>query len=377
MVFFYTLLLVFTPWFCQKLEEKWAPAKVTGIVVNCFLIGSLFGHLLGNKENAVLVEDLSQASVLLGLPLLLFQSDLMGWLKLAKTTIVGFAIHTFWTVVICFLVGKIFQSHHPDMWKVLGMLVGVYVGGTANLLAIGKALELQSETMLMVNAAELMTGGIFFFILMSFGIRIAGKFLLPFSVPADEEEKHLEEINQHFVKLHWLQKAKAFVPGIFLSVVVVLLSVGVSFLLWKQISVITVIMSLSLFSIVFSLKKKIRELPGTTVAGNYLLNVFCVCIGSMARIDQIQSETMLFFTVCFVILIPLYFLDILTCRWLKVDRDTSLVTMTAGIYGPAFIPAMCEGLKNPRMIVSGVSTGLVGLATGNFLGLLVSYLLKP
>jgi uncharacterized membrane protein len=48
----------------------------------------------------------------------------------------------------------------------------------------------------------------------------------------------------------------------------------------------------------------------------------------------------------------------------------------AGIFGPAFIPAMGQVLNNRQMIVSGVTTGLVGIAIGNFMGLLVASVLK-
>jgi uncharacterized membrane protein len=37
---------------------------------------------------------------------------------------------------------------------------------------------------------------------------------------------------------------------------------------------------------------------------------------------------------------------------------------------------MAAVLKNRAILVSGVTTGLVGIAVGNFVGLIVSYLLK-
>ena len=97
----------------------------------------------------------------------------------------------------------------------------------------------------------------------------------------------------------------------------------------------------------------------------------------MANLSQLQADTLFYFLFCWVILIPSVLLHLLVCYFLKIDRDTALVTSMAGIFGPAFIPALSDRLNNRWILVSGITTGLVGLALGNFLGLLISYLLKP
>jgi uncharacterized membrane protein len=48
----------------------------------------------------------------------------------------------------------------------------------------------------------------------------------------------------------------------------------------------------------------------------------------------------------------------------------------AGIFGPAFVAPMSQVLKNQAILFSGVTTGLVGYAVGNFAGIFVAYLLK-
>ena len=48
----------------------------------------------------------------------------------------------------------------------------------------------------------------------------------------------------------------------------------------------------------------------------------------------------------------------------------------AGIFGPAFVAPMSAVLKNKAILVSGVTTGLVGIAVGNFLGVALAYLVK-
>ena len=52
-----------------------------------------------------------------------------------------------------------------------------------------------------------------------------------------------------------------------------------------------------------------------------------------------------------------------------------LVTSTAALFGPAFIGPVSVRLGNRPIFVSALMSGLVGYAVGNYLGLLVAWLL--
>jgi uncharacterized membrane protein len=61
----------------------------------------------------------------------------------------------------------------------------------------------------------------------------------------------------------------------------------------------------------------------------------------------------------------------------RIDTDTVLITSTAAVFGPAFVPTVAAALKNRAIIVSGLTTGVVGYAIGNYAGIALAYLLKP
>ena len=63
------------------------------------------------------------------------------------------------------------------------------------------------------------------------------------------------------------------------------------------------------------------------------------------------------------------------CRVSRIDRDTTIITSTAALFGPAFIGPVAVRLANRAVFVSGLMSGLVGYAVGNYLGLLVAWLL--
>jgi uncharacterized membrane protein len=69
-------------------------------------------------------------------------------------------------------------------------------------------------------------------------------------------------------------------------------------------------------------------------------------------------------------------LQILLSRFFKIDTDTTLIVSTTLILSPPFVPAVAAAFKNREIILTGIIAGIVGYSTGNYLGILMSYLLK-
>ena len=69
-------------------------------------------------------------------------------------------------------------------------------------------------------------------------------------------------------------------------------------------------------------------------------------------------------------------LHLLLCRVFRIDSDTSLITSTAGIYGPAFIVPAADALGNREVILPGLICGILGYAIGNYLGIGIAIALK-
>ena len=77
----------------------------------------------------------------------------------------------------------------------------------------------------------------------------------------------------------------------------------------------------------------------------------------------------------FIITICSFALHTLLSRLLRIEADCTIVTMTAGIYGPAFIPAVTKQLKNDRLTAPGLICGALGYAAGTFLGVALHWFL--
>jgi hypothetical protein len=76
----------------SKLEKKVKIIEWLSPVVTCYAIGILLGNTLGTFWNQGLARTVSEIAVMLALPMLLFSTDFVGWFKLAKTTLISFAL---------------------------------------------------------------------------------------------------------------------------------------------------------------------------------------------------------------------------------------------------------------------------------------------
>jgi uncharacterized membrane protein len=369
----FTALALLVPFVIIKLENKIKLIEWSSPIVCCYAAGILLGNILGPIWDLSLARTLSEVSVMLSLPLLMISVDLMGWFKLAKTTIISFVILIVCVMLVSYLVGMFFRDHDPEVWKMAGMLTGVYIGGTANLTAIGKILGVREDVFVMLNAVDLVFGGIYLLFIMSAGVKILTRILPAFDhTGIDEGEMDL---------VHWrmLSLKKKSVH----SVLLLLLSggiVGISVLLSKWLTgeevPSIIILGLTSLALLFSFNKKIRHFEGSQEWGQYFLMVFCVAVGSLANVSQLISGSPWYFLFTGLILFGSIVLHFLCCYLLKIDRDTAIITSTAGIFGPAFVAPMSQVLKNKAILVSGVTTGLVGIAVGNFVGVAVAYLIK-
>ena len=151
---------------------------------------------------------------------------------------------------------------------------------------------------------------------------------------------------------------------------------GVSILIAGKITAPITLLGVSVAGVGCSFVSKIRHLPGAYNLGEYLLFVFCLAIGTTSSfVELLNSGLDLFLYVGTVLAIALL-LHFLFAWFFKIDTDTVMITSTAGIFGPAFIGPVASVLKNREIVVSGLTTGLVGYAIANFLGIAIAFLFK-
>lgn len=381
------------PWLSIELSRRVKAIAMIGPVVLCYAGGALFVNISGLHyvtDHAVLLSDIvlkeiTGLSVVVAIPLLLFSTDFVKWLKVAPQAVKSFLLLIFSVMVAGTLSALVFQAHfaNPEQAAVVaGMMVGVYTGGTPNLSSIGRALGANAETFVLVNTADVIIGGIYLLLLFTIVKPILSKFLPPFALAASAETifNEGEGSNEKF----WPSVKKIpFLGALGLS----LLCVGASFalsLVFPRVNErgqnvpneIILFVALTTFSIGCSFIRKVRSVKGTFDGGNYLILMFCSAIGLSISLPKLLAAgmTILLYLVCMLLVsITIHFL---LCRVFKIDVDTAIITSTAGIYGTPFIVPVADAIKNREVIVSGLTTSLVGYAVGNYLGISLGTLLR-
>jgi len=96
-------------------------------------------------SDASLAINISEVLVLVAIPLILFSSDFLSIKKLTKPILISFLLILISVFIMSTIGFALFHNNINDADKVSGMLVGLYTGGTPNLMAIGIALGINSS----------------------------------------------------------------------------------------------------------------------------------------------------------------------------------------------------------------------------------------
>ena len=82
------------------------------------------------------------------------RAGLRAFIRQHALMLISFTLACFSAITAAGLVGWLFRSRTDEWWQIAGMLVGVYVGGTANMSAVGIALY--TDYVLLVEMASLL-----------------------------------------------------------------------------------------------------------------------------------------------------------------------------------------------------------------------------
>ncbi len=133
----------------------------------------------------------------------------------------------------------------------------------------------------------------------------------------------------------------------------------------------SLMITVTILGIIGSFNKSIRETKGMSLVGQYFILVFSFALASSLDFSKLEG---LFGQILFLygsITIGIFILHSIISYFLKIDADCTMITLTAGVYGPAFVPAITKQIKNDSLTAPGLIIGSIGYAIGTFLGLLL------
>lgn len=364
-------------WLCRRFSFL---GKI-GPVLLLYGLGIIIGNIgLMPDRLPAIQEILSNAMVPLAIPLMLFGCtfNMKGTRSQILALVTGLV-----SVATAVAAGYlIFGKNIPDGAKVGGMLTGVYTGGTINLAALKTMLGVSDETYILINSYDILVSFLYLSFLLVIGIKLFRKFLPNDSIRFSERDAKVIQAKMEkdkenpykglFTKAGMIQAAKL----IGLTILIIGVSAGIALALPSSLFMTIFILMLTTLGIAFSFVKPVRRMGYSYDIGMYFIYIFCIVVASMADLGELDFAGGI--GLLGYLLIAVFgslTLQVIFAKVLKIDSDMMVISSVTFINSPPFVPMIAAAMKNKEVLIPGLTIGVIGYATGNYLGFLMSQLL--
>ena len=376
------LIIRYSDFFITKWIGTIGSAYLFGIILASliYLIGEFGLDIMPSTD---IGEISGIVSISVAIPLLLFSANLIEARKLSKTVLKSSLSLIISALVVTSIAFFIYGKTIGFGAELSGMAIGLYTGGTPNLNAIGNIFGLDSTTIGVANLSDMVIGAVFYLFLLTVSKPFLSKILKPSIENSYITEGSIIFNNEDLVNDEF-KFNKVLLSRFILAFGLTLIGALFGILIWlilgaedgrmNDFLVPIMLVSVTVFGIAFSFNKKIRKTKGMNTLGQYFILVFSFALASsldFTRLEGIFGEIIILFG---VITIGVFILHIIISKFMDIDVDCTIVTLTAGVYGPAFVPAITKQIKNDALTVPGLIVGSIGYAIGTFLGAGLGYL---
>lgn len=367
------------PLLLVNLTKKYKILKTIGAITLCFAAGFIYS-MLPIEYDKKSFETISSILVAISIPLTLFSFDILSIRKLAKSTIISFSLLIVSAILVTVGVSAVylFSTNNLSTASALaGMASAVYIGGTTNLFAVGKALLGEDAAIInLANILESLFGGLFFFSIIS----VLKIFYHKFLKQGDTTLENKEEINEiskqtdteydYSLLPKTKQETKKTILVCLLAVACLGLGAGLEILINGNMSgSLYIMIVVSVLGIAFSFSKPIRETKGIYQISQYLILVFSQGLAMSVDFSSLASEVLPIFLFFMADELAISVVHFILCKIFNIDGGTAIITLTAGLYSPPFVAPVANAYGDRNLIVPGVICGILGFIIANFIGI--------
>lgn len=311
--------------------QRYKAIKSLGPALTIIIMGIILSNLKVVPVSTELYGTISTYAIPVSMTIMLMSVDLKEMTKLSREPLIAIFVAVLTVSIMAFLFGLVFAEKISEGWKVAGMFVGTYTGGSANLTAIGTGLNVSRQTLAAANAADYVIGVptlIFMFALPAI-LKNSKKFkkLWPYHV----EESELEDCqNEEFMESkEWSIKDIAWMLAIgFVVTEVATILAGYfnsSFSSAARILLVTTI------SIIIAQLKPVKKLKGNLDLGLFVALFFLCTIGFSVDIKEFLGSTFTITLYCFSIIFASFVFHLGITRLLKIKYQYVILSIVGAI----------------------------------------------
>jgi uncharacterized membrane protein len=242
-------------------------------------------------------------------------------------------------------------------------------------------LGVKNETYILLNSYDMLVSFLYLTFLLTIGIKLFRKFL-PFNsnVVENTDGQKMEmpqESEGNYRQMFTRDGMKNVGKVLGITILICAISGGTALIFPESAFMVVFILMLTTLGIGCSFIRPVHDLKHSYDLGMYFIYIFCIVVASMADLTSLDlaGGLNLMGYLLFAVFGSLAIQAILA-RIFKIDADTMVIASVTFINSPPFVPMMVAAMKNKSVLVTGLTLGIIGYAVGNYLGYLMSELLK-
>lgn len=357
--------------------QKFKVFKVLGPALFVIILGIVLVNLKIVPGYVDIYGTISTYCIPLSISLYLLNVDLKQIIKMSKEPLISIASAVFCVSVVAIVSGMIFAGKIDEGWKVAGMFVGTYTGGSANLTAIATGLNATAETIAAANAADYVIGMPMLLLMFALpAIYKTSKKLQKFwpyqfteaEMEGTGEQKELMEAEE------WGIKDIATLLAIAASVMTA--SSMLAGYLPADFSSAGRILLISTLSIIVAQFPAVKRLRGAANLGMFFGMMFLVIVGFSVDLAGFFGSAVTITLYCFCVIVGSMALHLLLTRLLKIKFEYVLLGIVGAIADGTTAALVASGAKWKNLISIGLLMGVIGGVCGNYVGIAVAYLIR-
>lgn len=388
------VIILILPALLILLCRKFPALNKIGIVILCYAVGMVIGNtgILPESFTAAAqpggdsaLSLLQSVTICIALPMILFSLDIRRWFRIAKKGMLCMLLAGISVIAVSCIIHLCVGRGDANSPLYAAASVAVYTGGTINLASIRTSIGLSADDFIVFNTYDAFISVLYLFFLSTAARPVFRRvFRLPaFTVPDAAAEDTDRAVIDESPEAYGALLRKKNIPGLFAALGISAVIFGVAYLLNMlasradpSLGMTVMMLTITTLGILCSFCPRIRNLRSSFQFGMYIIYVFCLSVAASADFRALLNFDLSIFLYVAGAIVGSTVLHALLCSLFRIDADTMIITSVSAICSPPFVPSVAASLKNRDVVLTGLATGVIGYALGNYLGIAVAWLYR-